>query len=119
MDQTMMRHGRATVYGGPPTWDPVETLLGLKFSSPMRFLVGRCLPGNPTLAIDSEELMAVSWLQIDGRWTHDEAGREALGWEPLYYAMAPAVPPWPPREHPAVVRVLGRQWPNVLLSERP
>lgn len=104
---TMMRDGRATVYGGPPTWDPIEILRAYQFKAARIFLVGRSLPGNPTTGIEPESRMAVAWLQTAGQWTHDEAGRQSLGWEPLYIAIAPVYPPWPPQDHSDVVAILG------------
>lgn len=100
----MMREGKATVYAGPPTWDPIEILRGYKFSAPRLFLVGRCLPGV--------ELMAVAWLQPDGRWTHDKFGIQMVEWDPLYFAEAPAWPVWPPPDHHAFVAHEAE--PNVL-----
>lgn len=115
---TMTRGGGMTVYDGPPTWEPIETLRAYKFQTARMFLVGRCLPGNHAIGIKQENRMAVAWLQpsLEGshltdyssdQWTHDEAGLESLGWEPLYMAPPPCRPPWPPSDHPDVVTILG------------
>lgn len=91
-----MRAGYATVYPGPPTWEPVETLRACSFKMPRRFLVGRSLPG--------EVYVAVAWLQLDGQWSYDENGQQALAWNPLYMSTAPSDPPWPPPDHPDMIK---------------